>query len=75
MSREVATVEKGSIKLTEYIDSTYNYEDKFFIQNGCVGFYITLKELKDLGTVVNYYLNADDITDVKVKIGGEHVAL
>lgn len=75
MSREVASVEKGNIKLTEYIDSTFNYEDKLFIQNGCVGFYLTPNELKDLLTVVNYYLHVDDITDVKVMIGGEHVAL
>ena len=70
-----ATVEKGNIKLTEYTDSTFNYEDKLFIQCTCVGFYLTQKDLKDLFTVVNYYLHADDITDVKVSIGGEHVAL
>lgn len=70
-----ATVEKGNIKLTEYTDSTFNYEDKLFIQCTCVGFYLTQKDLKDLFTVVNYYLNADDITDVKVSVGGEHVAL
>ena len=26
-----AVVEKGHIKLTEYHDSTYNYEDKLFL--------------------------------------------
>ena len=35
----------------------------------------TQKELKDLYTVVSYYLNVDDITEVKVSIGGEDVAL
>ena len=70
-----AVVEKGNIKLTEYTDSTYNYEDKLFLQCTCVGFYLTPQELKDLYTVVGYYLNADDITDVKVSIGGEDVAL
>jgi hypothetical protein len=70
-----AVVEKGHIKLTEYHDSTYNYEDKLFLQCTCVGFYLTPQELKDLYTVVGYYLNADDITDVKVSIGGEDVAL
>lgn len=70
-----ATVEKGNIKLTEYTDSTYNYEDKLFLQCTCVGFYLTQKELKDLYTVVGYYLNAEDITEVKVSIGGDHVAL
>lgn len=75
MNSVVASVEKGNIKLTEYVDSTYNYEDKIFIQNGCVGFYITQQELRDLQTVVGYYLNADDITEVKVKVDGEDVAL
>ena len=70
-----ATVEKGNIKLTEYTDSTYNYEDKLFLQCTCVGFYLTQKQLKDLYTVVGYYLNAEDITEVKVSIGGDHVAL
>lgn len=70
-----ATVEKGNIKLTEYTDSTYNYEDKLFLQCTCVGFYLTQKELKDLYTVVGYYLNAEDITEVKVSIGGDYVAL
>ena len=70
-----AVVEKGNIKLTEYTDSTYNYDDKLFLQCTCVGFYLTQKELKDLYTVVGYYLNADDITEVKVSIGGEDVAL
>ena len=36
-----AVVEKGHIKLTEYYDSTYNYEDKLFLQCTCVGFYLT----------------------------------
>lgn len=70
-----AVVQKGNIKLTEYSDSTYNYEDKIFIQCTCVGFYVTQKDLKDLYTVISYYLNADEYSDVEVTIGGEHVAL
>ena len=70
-----AVVQKGNIKLTEYKDSTYNYEDKLFLQCTCVGFYLTQQELKDIHTVVGYYLNADDITEVKVSIGGQDVAL
>jgi hypothetical protein len=70
-----ATVEKGNIKLTEYTDSTYNYDDKLFLQCTCVGFYLTQKELKDLYTVVSYYLHAEELADVKVFIGGENVAL
>jgi len=70
-----AVVQKGNIKLTEYSDLTYNYEDKIFIQCTCVGFYVTQKDLKDLYTVISYYLNADEYSDVEVTIGGEHVAL
>ncbi len=70
-----AVVQKGNIKLTEYTDSTYNYEDKLFLQCTCVGFYLTQKDLKDLYTVIHYYMNADDITDVEVVIGGENVAI
>ncbi len=70
-----ATVEKGNIKLTEYSDSTYGYEDKLFLQCTCVGFYLTPKDLKDLYTVVSYYLNADEYTDIKIAIGGEDVAI
>jgi len=70
-----ATVEKGNIKLTEYNDPTYGYDDKLFIQCTCVGFYVTKKDLRDLYTVVSYYLNAEDYTDIKVSVGGEEVAL
>lgn len=72
---ETASVEKGNIKLTEYSEASLGYDGKYFIQNTCVGFYLSKKELVDLATVVNYYLNADEITEVKVRIGGEHVAL
>lgn len=75
MKVDAASVEKGSIKLIEYIDPTFNYEDKIFIQAGCVGFYLTPKELRDLRSVIEYYLNAEDYTDIRVKVGGEYVAL
>jgi len=70
-----AVVQKGNIKLTEYADSVYNYDDKLFLQCTCVGFYLTQKELRDLYTVVGYYLNADEFTEVKVSIGGQDVAI
>lgn len=75
MGSEIASIEKGKIKLTEYVDSTYGYEDRIFLQNGCVGFYMTPGELKDLHTVVSYYLNAEEFTEIQVKVGGDHVAL
>lgn len=70
-----AVVEKGNIKLTEYSDSTYGYEDRFFVQCTCVGFYMSKQELQDLHTVISYYLNAEEYSDIKVTIGGEHVTL
>lgn len=76
MSKDpIAIVQKNDIKLSEHIDSTFNYEDKFFLQAGCVGFYLTKKQLRDIYSVINYYINADDIVDIKVTIGGEHVSL
>ena len=75
MNTMLASVEKGSVKLTEYSDSTFNYEDKLFLQHGCVGFYLTRQELKDLHTIVDYYLNIDEISQVKIIVDGEHVAL
>jgi len=68
-------VKKGNIKLTEYVDSVYGYDDKFFIQCSCVGFYLTKKDLKDLLTVVHYYLNVDEISEISVSIGGQDVAI
>jgi len=70
-----AVVQKGNIKLTEYIDDTYGYDDRFFIQCTCVGFYLTKEDLQDLQTVISYYLNADEYSDIKITIGGEDVAL
>jgi hypothetical protein len=68
------TLVKGNIKLTEYDESTFTHHDKIFIQSGCVGFFLTQKELKDLYVVINYYLNTDELEDIKVMVGGEYVA-
>lgn len=70
-----AVIEKNNIKLTEYNDPTYGYQDKIFLQCTCVGFYLTQKDLKDLYTVVSYYLNADEYADINLTIGGDHVAI
>lgn len=70
-----AAVEKGTIKLTEHSDADDVYGGKFFLQNTCVGFYLNKKELLDLAAVINYYLFADEITGIKVSVGGEYVAL
>lgn len=68
------TLEKGNVKLTEYDESTFQNDDKIFIQSGCVGFFLTQNELRDLHSVINYYLNVDDFENIKVKVGGQYVA-
>lgn len=70
----VVSAEKGNIKLLEYSDPTFTYADRIFVQIGCCGLYVTPAELKDLATVINYYLNMEDIDEIKIKVGGEHVA-
>jgi hypothetical protein len=68
------TVEKNNIKLTEYSDGTFTYNDKIFIQSGCVGFYATKEELEDIKTVIDFYLNIEKYDEVKISIGGKYVA-
>jgi hypothetical protein len=75
MKTEQITLEKNNIKLTEFNEPTFTHFDKVFIQIGCCGLYANTKELKDLLTVINYYLNVDDITEIKVNIGGDYVKL
>lgn len=68
---EVGRLEKNNITLIEYGDGTITYDDKVFLQIGIMGVYCSKKELKDLSTVINYYLNIDEITQCKVVIEGE----
>lgn len=71
MDNDTASVEKNNIKLIEYL----NVDNKLFLQCGCVGFYVTTEELKDLQTVINYYLAIEENAQVKILVGGEHVAV
>lgn len=75
MNNPLAIVQKNNIKLTEFNEPTFTHFDKVFIQIGCCGLYANHNELRDLFTVINYYLNADELTEVNVTIGGENVAL
>lgn len=67
-------LEKGDIKLVEYSDGNFVYDDKIFIQSGCVGFYASKDELEDIRTVIDYYLNLDKYDEIKVSVGGEYVS-
>lgn len=70
---EVGRVTKNNVSLIEYGEGTLNYSDNYFIQVGVVGFYCTRKELEDLFTTLNCYINLDSITDctIKIKESGE----
>jgi len=76
MSREVfGTIKKNEITLIEYADGTYNHYDKIFIQCGIVGLFLNKKDLEDLFTVLNYYINMEKFIDCDIKIGDTNVAL
>lgn len=75
MKQEMAKLEKGNVKLIEYGDGTFTYDDKVFIQVGIAGVFCKPKELKDLFTVLNYYMNIEEISECRIKIGDEDVAL
>jgi hypothetical protein len=69
MKREISTLQKNDIVLVEYSDPTFTYDDSFFLRCTCVGFYMTKQQLRDLHSVLNYYINIEDFMDVEVKIG------
>jgi hypothetical protein len=75
LRNEVGRIEKNNITLIEYENAVVNYSSNFFIQLGVVGVHCTQKELEDLYTVLGYYLNIDNYSECKIKIGGEYVAI
>jgi hypothetical protein len=74
MNREQSSIEIGNVKLIEYSDPAFTYDDKLFLQSGIAGFYVNKKELEQIAAVINYYLNIDMYQDVRIKVGGEYVA-
>lgn len=73
MLNESGRIQKGSATLIEYMENENGLPDKFFLQNGVVGMYASLQELKDIYTILHYYMNIDDLTQCKIKIGDEYV--
>lgn len=73
MTLESGRVIKGSATLIEYADNENGVPDKFFLQSGVVGLYASMQELKDIYTLLNYYLNIEEISKCKVKFGDEYV--
>jgi hypothetical protein len=66
--KEIGRIIKSNITLIEYAESTVGYSDKFFLMSGAVGFWATKEELKDLYTVLNYYINIEDISECTVEV-------
>lgn len=75
MISESGRITKGYATLIEYAENENSLPDKFFLQSGVVGMYASLQELKDLYTVLNYYLNIESFTDCKIRVGGEDVII
>jgi len=73
MLSESGRITKGSATLIEYQENENSIPDTFFLQSGVVGMYASAEELKDIYTILNYYLNIDDLTNCKIKIGDEYV--
>lgn len=69
----IGQISKNSIKIMEYEDN--GYADKYFVQSGPVGFWATQKELEDLYSVLNYYLNINNLMDCEVIVDGQHVSI
>lgn len=70
---KIGEISKNNIKLVEYEEGVPSYSDKFFIQSGPIGFWATRKELEDLHTVLNYYLNINSFMDCEVSVDGQQV--
>lgn len=75
MKNEVGKVIKNNITLVEYEKPVIDHSNKFFIQIGIVGIHCTEKELKDLYSVLNYYMHIEDFSECKIKVGDENVSI
>lgn len=75
MPEEIGRIIKNNITLVEYDRSESGSNGSHFIQCGVVGMLASDKELRDLYTVLNYYLNIEDISQCQLRIGGEDVAI
>jgi hypothetical protein len=71
MKRESIRLRKNKASLTEYSDGTLASDNKLFLQSGIAGFFLSRKELEDINTIVNYYLNIDQFSDCYVEIENE----
>lgn len=75
MISESGRIKKGSATLIEYAENENSVPDRFFLQSGVVGMYASLEELRDLYSILNYYLNIESFSDFEIRIGGEDVII
>lgn len=71
IKNELGRIKKNNVTLIEYESPTASDDDRIFIQVGVIGIFCDKKELKDLYSVLNYFLNIEEITDCEVIIRGE----
>lgn len=76
MKRETIKLRRNRVSLTEYQDGGSSLDNnKLFLQSGIAGFFLSRKELEDIYTVVNYYLNIDKYSDCYVELDNEILPL
>lgn len=65
---EIGRIKKGNVTLIEYGEPTASNDDRVFIQVGVAGIFCDKKELKDLLTVVDYFVNMEDFSNCEIII-------
>lgn len=62
---DIQTISKGQAKITEYSDPETGDVQKVYVQNGIMGFWVNDQEIKDLYLLLSYYINIEDISNIK----------
>ena len=71
IKEELGRIKKGNVTLIEYVEPTASNNDRIFIQVGVVGLYCDKKEAKDLNTILNYFINMEEISNCEIIMSGE----
>jgi hypothetical protein len=71
VKQELGRIIKENVTIIEYVSPTASDDDKVFIQVGVVGLFCNKKELKDLSTAINYFINMEEISSCEVIMNGE----
>lgn len=74
MQQQSGQISKANVSLYEF--SSGNTEpENHFIQIGIAGIFASKEELKNLYTILNYYLNIDSFSECTIKVGENYVTL